>query len=343
MRITRSSSLLAFGLSFFCTFATGSAVDLDVATHRLVPGDFNGDGLVDGLYQPLDSTQPAGIFFRDAAGDLSIPGQVWDTKYLGLDWSAGASVLHTADFRGLGRADILLQAARSDGKGALLFATPDGQFLNIGQTLANPILGLDWSADSHLLYTGRFDGGPQSEVLLQSVSSGGLNAIVHPDPDGHLGQLVETWPDSFLGIPWNSSAASLYVGDFNGDGQDDLLVQMNHPDPHAQGYFLLLADPSGKFSTIKQSWGANAFGADWNPATHRLSVESIDGVTSIVLTSTASGSNYVFQANAKGTFTQSAAQWKGPQTAAQALQARRKPSPGMSIVVPGSDSKSATP
>ena len=343
MRIARGSSLLAFGLSFFCTFTTASTVDVNATAHLAVPGDFNGDGLTDALYQPLDGSQAAGIFFRDSAGNLSIPGQVWDAKYLGFDWTTGASVLHTADFRGLGRADILLQAVKTGGKSALLFATPDGQFLNIGQTLPDSTLGFDWSADSHLLYTGRFDGGPQSEVLLQSVSSGGLNGIVHPDPEGHLTQLVETWPDNFLGIPWDTSAASLYVGDFNGDGQDDLLVQMNHPGPTAQGYFLLLADPAGKFSTIKQSWGVGAFGADWSPATHGLSVETIDGVTSLVLTSTTGGSNYVFQANAQGTFSKAAAKWKGPQTATQALHAQSKASAGTSVVVPRPTGNTVTP
>jgi RHS repeat-associated protein len=335
MRIARGSSLLAFGLSFFCTFTTASTVDTDAAGRHAVPGDFNGDGLVDALYQPLDATQPSGIIFRDSAGKLSIPGQVWDAKYLGLDWSTDASVLHTADFRGLGRADVLLQAAKSDGPSALLFATPGGQFLNIGQKLPNPSLGFDWSADSHRLYTGRFDGGLQSEVLLQATDAGGLNGIVHADSDGHLTQLVETWPDDFLGIPWDASAASLYVGDFNGDGQDDLLVQMNQPDPTAQGYFLLLADSAGKFSTIRQSWGADAFGADWNPATHRLSVETIDGVTSLVVTSTTGGSNYVFQADGQGTFAKPAAKWKGPQSATDALKSKAasKTSGNMSIVV----------
>ena len=96
MIIARRSSLLAFGLSMFCTFTTAGAVDSD-PSHLSVPGDFNGDGRLDVLLQPLTAVGDGSLVLRDGIGRLSVVAQGWDPGYLGLDWSVTASTLATAE------------------------------------------------------------------------------------------------------------------------------------------------------------------------------------------------------------------------------------------------------
>src|SRR5882724_1633484 len=139
----RASSLLAFGLSLSFTFTTASAVDLNLKSQLAVPGDFNGDGRMDALLQPLTAVDQGAIVLQDGTGNLTVLAQGWDPGYLGLDWSTGASTLTTADLNGDGQDDVVVQPRKAGGTGAVLITDPTVQFLQIAQLLPQGYLGLD--------------------------------------------------------------------------------------------------------------------------------------------------------------------------------------------------------
>lgn len=60
-------------------------------------------------------------------------------------------------------------------------------------------------------------------------------------------------------LAWDSESATLIVGDFNGDGRDDLYVQARAP---GSAHALLLADESGQFTQIHHLFSDSAL--VWN-------------------------------------------------------------------------------
>ncbi|MGA9854684.1 MAG: VCBS repeat-containing protein [Gammaproteobacteria bacterium] len=280
-------------MSLLLTLGTGVAA---AGTPQAISGDFNGDGQLDALMQPVDDTGQTSIILSDSTGQLTIPGQTWPAGYLGLNWGQTNSNIHVGDLTGNGRDDILVQSLTTGGPSGVLFSDPNGQFPVLNQSIPTPYLGMDWSTAGHQIVTGKFAGGLQSEVLLQTANPGGQNMIVQPNAQGMLVTTAQTWADGYLGLHWDAQDVTLYTGDFTGDGQDGLLMQVQSTATEANPapYTLLLPDAQGQFTQVSQTWGLNAFGADWSPATHTLIVEDVngDGIADIVLQSKTGGTNY---------------------------------------------------
>ncbi|HET7396491.1 MAG TPA: VCBS repeat-containing protein [Gammaproteobacteria bacterium] len=163
---SRVSALLVFALSLSFTLCTGRAALGDTLPAGSVAGDFNADGRLDVLVQPADATHPGEILLQDGTGALSIQVQVLDPGFLGLDWVRSDSVAHTGDFNGDGRADVLLQSKQSGGVQAILLTDSTSQLDTITQTIPANYMGIDWSAATHTLVTGDFNGDGHSDVLL---------------------------------------------------------------------------------------------------------------------------------------------------------------------------------
>ncbi|HEY1991498.1 MAG TPA: FG-GAP-like repeat-containing protein, partial [Gammaproteobacteria bacterium] len=322
-RLPRASSTLAFGLSLFFTMSTAGAVDIDPTTQAAVAGDFNGDGRMDALLQPLAATQPGAILLQDGTGNLTVFAQQWDAGYLGLDWSETDTALTTADLNGDGLDDVILQPRTAGQTAAVLITDPSIQLLHVSQLLPAGYLGLDWSSAANVITAGDFDGDRQKELLLQSRHQGGPMAMVHADATGQLAAVMQQFIDGYLGRHWDAADETFYVGDFNGDGRQDLLVQSNLEGQGESVYALLLAGPDGRFASVAETWNLSDLGADWDPATHKIVISDVnhDGIMDITLQSTVGGSNYLFEGNAQGQFIQPAAQWTGTESASDALNA----------------------
>jgi RHS repeat-associated protein len=194
------------------------------------------------------------------------------------------------DFNGDGKTDIFMQS-NGPGDSYLLLMDASGSVSAISQTVPASAMGLGWTGDQHHLVAGDFTGSGRAGLYLQPIEPTGVSAIVTTDQNGQFtaSAPLQTWQEGYLGLKWSVSDANVYAGDFNGDGQADLLVQavpislstngsafVSYP-PNMNGVALAQpgAQPFGGAGI--QVWSRNAFGVDWSPLSNQLLVADFSG------------------------------------------------------------------
>lgn len=76
----------------------------------------------------------------------------------------------------------------------------------------------------HQVIAGDFNGDGWGDLLFQALPNNNGEALIRSMENGALGQPIH-WADQSQGTNWNAAAHHLLVGDFNGDGKDDLFLQ----------------------------------------------------------------------------------------------------------------------
>jgi len=133
-------------------------------------------------------------------------------------------------------------------------------------TWANGYLGLDWSADTHVGYTGDFNGDAVTDILLQGISAGQNCAVALSNGKGVFSSAASTWNDGALGLVWNSEQTNLITGDFDGNGKDDVLLQPKSSSPTITTISTISDHPD----TINQSWDSAYLNLDWSSQSSRI-------------------------------------------------------------------------
>lgn len=210
---------------------TGSA-----ATSEIFVGDFNGDGRDDLLSQ--NNQGVTWIDYAHMGGEFS--GTDWNRQKAASgtkpDWCRISSnrKLYIGDFNGDGHDDMLCH--QYDGKTWINYANSKGEFKSAywtRHTEKTPGADLSWCSinSNRKLYVGDFNGDGRDDLMCHQS-------------DG------KTWVDlassngRFYGTNWSRTGDSnsstdrdwcrvtsglfeLHIGDFNGDGRDDMLCQKN--------------------------------------------------------------------------------------------------------------------
>ncbi|MBN1280946.1 MAG: VCBS repeat-containing protein, partial [Candidatus Thermoplasmatota archaeon] len=133
-------------------------------------GDFNGDGHPDLLLQNrLPQWHSSYLLLSQGAGGFT---KIVIDNLFGMSrslWADDYRILHTGDFNGDGKTDVLLQSRPAQGHASyLLYGT------NFGFTNALAITNLYWMYDAlwsdyyRILHTGDFNGDGKTDVLLQN-------------------------------------------------------------------------------------------------------------------------------------------------------------------------------
>ena len=275
--------------------ALGVSVDADAQNiwnkedYDLYSGDFDGDGFSDLLYVARKSGDLSGIALFDGAG-FNLPLQSWGNAYLGIPWSSGEYRILVADFNGDKKDDLFLQ--RNTPGDHYLLLTEDGGIGGIYQAVPQDAAGIAWSADVHQALAGDFDGDGRADLFFQPTDGKGLSAVVLTDGNGQFTSKEpdQSWENGYAGFNWATTESLIFSGDFDANGQDDLLIQAQPlpgtgPDTGKPAEFasnmngVALAQDGKQFFATEgvQAWSQDGFGADWSPVNSNAIVGDFNG------------------------------------------------------------------
>jgi YD repeat-containing protein len=318
VRSVRAASALIALVSF--TLFAPNAIPDPSPRESISRGDFNGDGRPDLLTQPANRGRGVTLQLGNADGTVG-ESTGWNSDAFGLDWSAQGSRVLVGDFNGDGQSEMFVQSLAKGGTSALIHAGLDGRPSGVAQVIPADLLGWEWSGDRVVPVAGDFDGNGRDEILLQSRDEFGVHYVMLTNESGEFAAHGQGWIEDYLDLRWTAPASALHSGDFNGDGNADLLLQpMDEPRPgHPSDalYALLLADDKGRFEQVSATWGKDAFGADWDPATHELIVRDVDGdrIADVWLRSySATGTNFLVMGRSSGRFDNADLKWTGTES-----------------------------
>jgi RHS repeat-associated protein len=123
----------------------------------------------------------------------------------------------------------------------------------VQQAMAAP-----FSADTHEVYPGDFNGDGKSDLLVIAKDPAALSGIYAADASGQPTTVLQSWSSGFLGISWHENRYTAVVGNFDGVNGDDVLLQRNGTGTS----FLLPTNSQGELFGISQyinGWGADSY------------------------------------------------------------------------------------
>ena len=232
---------------------------------NLYVADFNGDGRDDFLRQEKgsfddDNVNTAHIFFSTGRGTFSrtlLPEN--------LSIEGDLNNLHIGDFDGDGDQDILRQEKGSRDNdnintGRIYLNNGTGEF-SLGRQISLPE-SFDIKGDLTNLHVGDFNGDGFDDFLRQGKRDSGISdRIFFSNGDGSFSETP--LPNSTLSPTSNTDTTISDVGDFNGDGKDDLLIQQSSTllGSIVRNTSVLFSNGNGGFSQARLfSSGVGGFG-----------------------------------------------------------------------------------
>jgi microsomal dipeptidase-like Zn-dependent dipeptidase len=265
-------------------------------------GDFDGDGRDDVLFH--GSNGGTWIDYARRGGEFE--GVDWkrsDSPTADQAWclTGATRKLYVGDYNGDGRDDLLCH--QSDGKSWIDYANSSGQFFGTNWDRNTNSVDKNWCLISATreLHIGDYNGDGREDLLCHQ--SDGRTWIDYANATGAF--TGTNWDRDTGAIDKNwcliSSTRELHVGDFNGDGRDDLLCQQSDGRTWVDH-----ANSTGAFNGTNWTRDVEPDPA-WCLVGSTLSLQIADvdgdGRDDLVCHSESSGTLFVDRASTSGTFT----------------------------------------
>jgi RHS repeat-associated protein len=177
-----------------------------------LPGDYNGDGMTDILVVTATGvgTGQATVLYATGSGFAY-------AAFTGLTFNATPAWNIPGDYNGDGKTDILTVTATGTGTGqaTVLYATgnPTDGFTSATYT------GLTFNTDSTMHAPGDYNGDGKTDILTVTATGigNGQATVLYATGSGFT-------PAAYTGLTFGIDSARRYPGDYNGDGNADLLT-----------------------------------------------------------------------------------------------------------------------
>ncbi|MFF1507893.1 trypsin-like serine protease [Streptomyces sp. NPDC058326] len=236
-------------------------------------GDFNGDGRGDVavFYGYADGSVKLWTFLGQANGTFATPVSSWSVAP--GHWTFSRVRLHSGDFDGDGRDDLMAWYDYADGHDSMFTfrSAANGTF-------AAPVVGWtapagSWTAANAKYATGDFNGDGRDDVA--ALYKYGDTAVKlwmwTATPAGAFGSGRQVWGSETWGA---LDRTDIHTGDFDGDGRDDAGFWYDYVDGH-DGFQVLKGNRDGTVGTLQVALNVKA--GDLHRANMKIVVGDYNG------------------------------------------------------------------
>jgi len=268
-----------------------------------VPGDFNGDGVIDIALTGVPGWSTIPVATSIGGGNFSVTNSGVGA-FAGWVTTAGVKVL-VGDFNGDGKDDIALTGGSGWSTIPVATSTGGGNF-----TITNNSVGdfATLAAGGAVAVVGDFNGDGKADIALTggagwttipvATSTGGGNFIITNNPVGGFA----TW----AAVP----GVKVVVGDFNGDGKDDIALlggtgwdTIPVASSLGQGKFNITNGVVGDFATWAATPGVKVVVADFNgDGKDDIALIGVPGWTTIPVATSIGNGNFTITNSSVGDF-----------------------------------------
>ncbi|MDJ0346525.1 FG-GAP-like repeat-containing protein [Streptomyces sp. H10-C2] len=227
--------------------------------------DYNGDGRSDmaALYSHADGSYELYDFIANSDGTFPAPYKGY-TAPAGSGWAANMKYA-TGDYNGDGRGDVAILYGYDNG-GVRLFTALG----NASGGFDKPVASWyrepgNWWFSQMSLQSGDFNGDGRDDLAVWYDYTDGHDTLFTftANPQGGFNEPFASW----TATPgnWELKQAKLAIGDYKGDGRDDLAVFYGYGDMNTVKMHTFLTSPTGAFAYTSTSWTSTTWG-NWNQA-----------------------------------------------------------------------------
>ncbi|MDP5317328.1 FG-GAP-like repeat-containing protein [Streptomyces poriferorum] len=219
-------------------------------------GDFNGDGIGDvaTLYNYTDGGDPHVALLTwlgKGDGTFNDPLASWEVK---SGWYFEHMTINAGDFNGDGRDDVSVWYDYTDGTDKIFtFTTKPGGGFNAPAAAYQAPAGW-YNAAKMKFATGDYNADGRDDIaVFYGYPDGKVKLLTFPSAaDGTFTEPTKDGWESATG--WSFDRASIFSGDFNGDGRDDIATWYDYGDGHDTVIGFNPSQADGDFGNRHDMW-----------------------------------------------------------------------------------------